>query len=244
MFHHLVLAGHETTSTLMIWTLYNLVNNPDVYRQCQAEVDLVLNNNDEITVSTVSLLTYTEAVLKETLRYHQPVPVLVRTATEDNTLVARDGKHIHIKKGTSVVINLHVLHRSEKYWHEPEKFDPLRFNERHSDILLPFGGGPRACIGQNFAMLETKIMLALLVRRFHFELVPAIDIDYDAATTNENEMRSSNQVNSEPAALSERQNNDAPPPYSPQSAGFCSQYGKARQDVTAKFCSSCGRAFN
>ncbi|CAF4086471.1 unnamed protein product, partial [Rotaria sp. Silwood1] len=70
------------------------------------------------------------------------------------------------------------------------------------------------------------------------------DIDYDAATTNENEMRSSNQVNSEPAALSERQNNDAPPPYSPQSAGFCSQYGKARQDVTAKFCSSCGRAFN
>ncbi|CAF3518311.1 unnamed protein product [Rotaria sp. Silwood1] len=106
-----VLAGHETTSTLMIWTLYNLVNNPDVYRQCQAEVDLVLNNNDEITVSTVSLLTYTEAVLKETLRYHQPVPVLVRTATEDNTLVARDGKHIHIKKGTSVVINLHVLHR-------------------------------------------------------------------------------------------------------------------------------------
>ncbi|CAF0997361.1 unnamed protein product [Rotaria sordida] len=178
-----VLAGHETTSTLMTWTLYNLVNNPDVYHQCQAEIDSVLTNDDEITVSTVSCLTYMEAVLKETLRYHQPVPVLVRTATKDNTLVARDGKRIHIKKGTSVVINLHVLHRSEKYWHEPEKFDPLRFNGHHSDILLPFGGGPRTCIGQNFAMLEAKIMLALLVRRFHFELVPGQKHVPDIAVT-------------------------------------------------------------
>jgi cytochrome P450 len=95
----------------MTWRLYNLVNNPDVYQQCQAEIDSVLNDDDEITVSTISLLTYTEAVLKETLRYHQPVPVLESTAIEDNTLQARDGKRIHIKKGTVISLNLYVLHR-------------------------------------------------------------------------------------------------------------------------------------
>ena len=95
----------------MTWTLYNLVNNLDVYQRCQAEIDSVLSVQDEISSSIISLLTYTEAVLKETLRYHQPVPFILRTAIEDNALQARDGKHIHIKKGTDIVINLFVLHR-------------------------------------------------------------------------------------------------------------------------------------
>jgi cytochrome P450 len=96
----------------MTWTLYNLANNPDVYQRCQAEVDSVLgDDDDEITASTISLLTYTEAVLKESLRSHQPVPILLRTAIEDNTLVARDGKHIHIRKGTDIMMSLHILHR-------------------------------------------------------------------------------------------------------------------------------------
>ena len=95
----------------MTWTLYNLVNNPDIYERCQAEIDSVLSDHDEITSSTISLLTYTEAVLKESLRYHQPVPILQRTAIEDNTLQARDGKRIHIRKGTDIIMNLFVLHR-------------------------------------------------------------------------------------------------------------------------------------
>ncbi|CAF1307424.1 unnamed protein product [Rotaria sp. Silwood1] len=168
-----VTAGHETTSTLMTWTLYNLANNPDICRRLEAEVDSVLDNTEEITPSTLSLLTYTEAVLKETLRLHQPVPAIVRTAVKDNTLVASDGKEIHIKKGTGIFLNFYLLHHSEKYWHEPFKFDPSRFDSNQSDILLlPFSAGPRSCIGQNFAMLEAKIMLALIIRRFRFELEP------------------------------------------------------------------------
>ena len=95
----------------MTWTLFNLVTNPDIYQRCQTEIDSVLSDCDEITPSTLSLLTYTEAVLKESLRYHQPVPVMQRTAIEDNTLQARDGKRIHIKKGTDIVMNLFILHR-------------------------------------------------------------------------------------------------------------------------------------
>jgi cytochrome P450 len=95
----------------MSWTLYNLANNPDAYHRCQAEVDSLLDDDESVTASTISLLTYTEAVLKETLRYHQPVPILLRTAVEDNTIVASDGKHIHIKKGTDIAIHLNILHR-------------------------------------------------------------------------------------------------------------------------------------
>ncbi|CAF1157309.1 unnamed protein product [Adineta ricciae] len=177
-----VLAGHETTSTLMAWTLYNLANHPDSYQQCQTEVDSILLN-DELNISTISLLTYTEMVLKESLRTHQPVPVMLRTAVEDNTIVASDGKQIHIRKGTDIEINLNVLHRSEKYWHEPNKFNPSRFEERSADKLLAFNIGPRSCIGQNFAMLEAKIMLALIIKHFHFELVPGQKFTPDVAVT-------------------------------------------------------------
>ncbi|CAF3277743.1 unnamed protein product [Rotaria socialis] len=167
-----VVAGHETTATLMTWTLYNLVNNPDICHRLEAEIDSVLNDNEEITASTLSLLAYTELVLKESLRLHQPAPSLVRTTIEDNTLIASDGKHIHIKKGTDILINLFSLHHSEKYWDEPFKFDPSRFDERHVDTYLPFSTGPRSCIGQNFAMLEAKIMLAMIIKRFRFEIIP------------------------------------------------------------------------
>ncbi|CAF3361543.1 unnamed protein product, partial [Rotaria sp. Silwood2] len=178
-----VLAGHETTATLMTWILYNLVTNPDVYQQCQNEVDSVLNENKELTAATISLLTYTEAVLKETLRYHQPAPVLFRTAIDDNTIEASDGKQILVRKGTDIVINLNIMNSSEKYWHEPNKFNPSRFLEHHSALMFPFGLGPRACIGQNFAMLEAKIILAMMLHRFRFELVPGQKLVLGAAGT-------------------------------------------------------------
>lgn len=95
----------------MTWTLYNLANNPDVCRQLEAEVDSVFHEHEEITPSVLSLLTYTELVLKESLRIHQPVPMIARTAIENNTLVAQDGKQIHVKKGTDILINLFILHQ-------------------------------------------------------------------------------------------------------------------------------------
>jgi len=77
----------------------------------------------------------------------------------------------------------YTTNSSEKYWHEPNKFDPSRFNGSYTGMLLSFGSGPRSCIGQNFAMLEAKIMLALIIKRFHFELVPGQKHVPDIAVT-------------------------------------------------------------
>lgn len=107
----LVLAGHETTATLMTWALYNLATNLDVYQQCQNEVDSVFSQNTELTEMTISLLKYTEAVIKETLRCHQPAPTLFRRAIVDNTIVASDGKQIRIHKGTDIVMNFSIMNR-------------------------------------------------------------------------------------------------------------------------------------
>lgn len=95
----------------MTWTLYNLSTNPEICRQLETEVDSIFDENDEITAQTLSLLTFTESVLKESLRLHQPVPAIVRNAIEDNRLVASDGKEIHVKKGTGIFLNFHMLHQ-------------------------------------------------------------------------------------------------------------------------------------
>ena len=93
----------------MIWTLYNLAKNPSVCQRLEAEVDSVLKDDEEITASTLALLTYTEAVLKESLRLDQPVPFVVRKAVKDNVLVASDGTQIHVKKGTDIMVNIFML---------------------------------------------------------------------------------------------------------------------------------------
>lgn len=95
----------------MTWALYNLASNPEVYRRCVDEVDSVMSDDNDLAASTLSLLIYTEAVLRESLRLYPSVPLLYRTAVADNTLVASDGKHIHVKKGTEVILNLYMLHQ-------------------------------------------------------------------------------------------------------------------------------------
>ncbi|CAF1033138.1 unnamed protein product [Rotaria sp. Silwood1] len=106
-----VLAGHETTATLMTWALHDLVTNPDVYEQCQNEINTIFNEHKGFETTMLSHLKYTEAVLKETLRYHPPVTLVARTATADNTIVASDGKQIHIKKGIDVILDLNIISR-------------------------------------------------------------------------------------------------------------------------------------
>ena len=166
----LFLAGHETTANALSWTLYLLAQHPEVYAHVRAEVDLVLQGRTP-TVADLAHLPYTLQVLKEALRLYPPAYILLRYVAEPLTL----GGH-RLPQGAVVVISPYTLHRRPDYFPEPERFDPSRFVPEVEGRLpryayLPFGAGPRACIGNHFALMEAHLVLATLAQRVTFELV-------------------------------------------------------------------------
>jgi cytochrome P450 len=177
-----VLAGHETTSNLMLWVMYELMNNPSVYQACQDEVDRILPNQLIPTSEHLNNLSIIEAVIHETLRLYPPAPFFARQCINEQIIGSTTDHPIHIPIGTTILINTHAVHRREEYWSRPNEFDYTRWLRdpitglksklTHPFCYLPFAAGPRNCIGQNFALLEAKVMLAMLIQRCHFELEP------------------------------------------------------------------------
>lgn len=165
----LVLAGHETTANALTWTLYLLSQHPEIEAKLQAEVDNVLGNS-AATLDDLKHLTYTEMVLKEGMRLYPPAWSFSRQAIEDTQL----GDY-HIKAKRMAVIIPYAIHRNEEYFPDPERFDPERFNADNEHTIpryayLPFGGGPRICIGNAFAMMEAKLILSAIVQRYQLRL--------------------------------------------------------------------------
>ena len=177
-----ILAGHETTSNLMLWTMYILMTHPAVYEACQDEVDRVLPDKTVPTSDLLNSLTTVEAVLQETLRLYPPAPFFVRQCTKDQTIGSTTDRPLEIPTGTTVLINTYLIHRRAEYWPRPLEFDHTRWLRdpvtglkpklAHPCCYLPFAAGPRNCIGQNFALLEAKVMLAMLIQRCHFDIEP------------------------------------------------------------------------
>jgi cytochrome P450 len=166
----LVLAGHETTANALSWTFYLLSQHPDAARALQAEVAAVLGGRDP-ELGDLSKLTYTKMVIEEALRLYPPAWVFEREALEDDEI----GGYL-IQKGAIVGVSPWSIHRSPKLWEDPERFDPLRFlpervAARHKFAYLPFGGGPRLCIGNAFAMMEAQIIVAMVAQRHALGLV-------------------------------------------------------------------------
>lgn len=178
-----VLAGHETTGGLMAWVLYILMTHEDVLQACREEVDRILPNKTIPTYEHMATLHVLEAVIHETLRLYPSAPLFARVCTKQDTLRDSNGnREIHIPTGAMVLVNCYALHRLEKYWPRPFEFDYKRWLRdpvtglkpklAHPFAYLPFSSGPRNCIGQNFALLEAKVILAMFVQRFEFKLVP------------------------------------------------------------------------
>jgi cytochrome P450 len=158
-------AGHETTAVTLTWALYLIANAPDVQERLLAEAREVLGDGP-VTAEGLDGLRFHEQVLNETLRLFTPGPLLPRTATRDVDLGP-----VQVKAGTEVFCNLYVLHRTPRLWEQPAAFDPDRFSPerstgRHRFAFIPFGAGPRVCIGARFAMMEAKTFLATFVRTF------------------------------------------------------------------------------
>lgn len=177
-----VLAGHETTSNLMTWVMYELMKTPSVYQACQNEVDRILPNGTIPSYEHLNDLQIIEAVIHETLRLYPPAPLYIRQCIKEQTIGSTTSHSLRIPIGTTILINAHAVHHRPEYWPRPNEFDYTRWLRNpatglkpklsHPYCYLPFAAGPRNCIGQNFALLEARVILAMLLQRCNFELEP------------------------------------------------------------------------
>ncbi len=170
-------AGHETTSNALTWTCYLLTQHPDVQARLQEELDTVLEG-DNPRFEDLENLKYTEMVIKESMRILPPVWTLsARQANED--IVIGD---YFIPKDKTVFVSPYASHHNPRHFPNPDVFDPERFNEENEKALprhayLPFGAGPRVCIGNSFAMMEAKLILATIAKRYHLAPVAGQKLD-------------------------------------------------------------------
>jgi cytochrome P450 len=165
------LAGHETTSLLLSWTLYLLSQHPGIQARLRTDIDVALNGRSP-TLAELGNLPYLDAVLCETLRLYPPVWGMGREPVSDCEVAGHP-----VTKGTSVLFSQWVMHRDPRFFERPEQFVPDRWLDGLQKRLpkyafFPFGGGQRICIGANFAMMEAGIILSMLLPRFRFEPAP------------------------------------------------------------------------
>lgn len=169
-------AGHETTANTLTWALYYLSQNPAILKELEREVDTILTDQRLPTLDDLPKLPYTLMVIKETMRIQPIVPMIPRVLAGDTSL-----GNYHLRAGAFVLISPYVLHHDPRRWTNPDTFDPTRFSaENESKIekyaYLPFGGGPRICIGNHFALMEAHFLLALIVSRYRLSLAPGTNI--------------------------------------------------------------------
>lgn len=172
----LFVAGHETSANALAWAFYLLCKNPDAIHKIRTEYQSVVGDR-KIEFTDFPQLKYTTQVIQETMRIYPPAWITDRLAnTPDNI------KGYQIPKDRMFAIYIYGLHHSEKYWDEPEKFKPERFEKENmkgkpSFAYMPFGGGPRLCIGNNFAMMEMQMVILELLKRYDFHLIPNQEIE-------------------------------------------------------------------
>ncbi|KAK9285940.1 hypothetical protein L1049_025142 [Liquidambar formosana] len=195
----MLIAGHETTAAVLTWAVFLLAQNPSKMKRAQAEIDSVLGQ-ERTSYEAVKKLEYIRLVVVEALRLYPQPPLLIRRALKSDLLPGgykgdKDG--YAIPAGTDIFLSVYNLHRSPYFWDRPHEFEPERFlrqrksegiegwagfdpsrspgalypNEIISDFaFLPFGGGPRKCVGDQFALMESTVALAMLLQKFDVEL--------------------------------------------------------------------------
>ncbi len=164
-------AGHETTAVALTWTWYLLSQHPDVEAKLHEELAQVLAGRTP-TLDDLPSLKYTEMVIKESMRLYPPAWGTTREVIAETQL-----REYPLKKRDTVFINIYGMHRDERFFPDPLTFDPERFSpERETSIpkhaYIPFGNGPRICVGNAFAMMEAKLVLATVAQRFRLTLAP------------------------------------------------------------------------
>ncbi len=178
----LLVAGHETTATALSWTFFLLSRHPDVRRRLEEEVDGVLAGGPP-GAEDAKRLPWTRQVIDESMRLFPPVWGIARAAKEGDVLGGYE-----VPPGSVVYLSPYATHRHPDFWSNPEGFDPERFAPeavaaRHRFAYFPFAGGPRVCIGNNLALLEAVLILAMVSRRYRVDLVPGHPVEPQAVIT-------------------------------------------------------------
>lgn len=172
----IVFAGHETTATTLTWLFYLLSQHPDVEAKLHEELDSVLRGRIP-TFADLPSLPYTRMVIDETMRLYPAAWTLTRQAVNQDEI----GGYL-IPAGSSVLLNIYTLHHHPDYWENPERFDPERFSpersaDRHKYAFIPFGGGPRKCIGEPLALAEAQLVTATIAQQYRLRLLPGQNTD-------------------------------------------------------------------
>jgi cytochrome P450 len=166
----LFLAGHETTALTMSWTWYLLAQHPEVEAKLHAELDTVLGGRTP-TIADLPALKYADQIIKESMRLYPPAYAMGREALQSFEL---GGYRIPAK--AQIFFFQYATHRDPRFFAEPEQFKPERWTDEFVKQLpryayFPFGGGPRLCIGNSFALMETVLILTTIAQRFRLKLV-------------------------------------------------------------------------
>lgn len=175
-------AGHETTHNALAWIFYLLDKNSDKLEILLNEIDEHITD-DNIDALIFRKMPYLKMVIEEGMRIFPPAWILGRKAIEDDNINGYE-----IKKGTNVLLPIYLIHHDKNIWKNPEKFIPERFESeqiksRHKYAYFPFGGGPRLCIGNNFAIQEMQVALCLILKRFHVSIDKNFQPEMDPLVT-------------------------------------------------------------
>lgn len=167
----LIVTGHETTAVGLTFALQEILRRPDVQKGIRDEFNAVTGGNRPLTGRDYNSLNFTQNAFKESLRLHSSVYMITREARKD-----ADIGDIHIKKNDLIRMDLRLLHHSPDYWPEPEKYDPGRFAENgFPRAYMPFGGGPRTCLGMTLSLMEGALVLSKLFNRVNLDLKHELD---------------------------------------------------------------------
>jgi len=172
----LLVAGHETSSNALSWLLYLLSSRPECLEKIRQEFDSVLGEA-ALGYSDVPKFEFTTQVICEALRLYPPFWMVDRMAIADDRV-----GDLAIPRGSTVIVYVYGAHHAPRYWQNPESFDPERFTKENDKLrapftYLPFGAGPRTCIGGNYAMLQILMILSDLLRKYDFQLAPGQSIE-------------------------------------------------------------------
>jgi cytochrome P450 len=179
----MILAGHETTANALAWCWTLLSLHPESLRRVRSEARAALNGRPA-GFAELPALKYTRMVFDETLRLYPPLWTFSRTAVADDRIAGLD-----VLAGTNVMLNMFAVHRRPELWDNPEGFDPARFDSEACDAArqrfayFPFSDGPRTCLGERFAVLESMIAISAIVQRFDLQLLPGQKVEPEPMIT-------------------------------------------------------------